>query len=143
MRLTYFLIFKRRALALLESRCDHLNFIYRASFEQGLPWHSGNNRVWIQSKTRTWHDQNIQQNEKSFRFFKCYNDSLDSFVKCARVNILRGYKKIFGEKIYKIALEIQVKIEKIFYNFLFLVKYKTFSFFINCAKNMKAFYSFY
>ena len=43
-----------------ESRCCHLNFRYRASFEQGFPWHSGNYRVQIHYETRTWHDNNIQ-----------------------------------------------------------------------------------
>ena len=42
------------------SPCSYLNFRYRASFEQGVPWHSGNYRVWIHSKTRPWHDKNIQ-----------------------------------------------------------------------------------
>ena len=41
------------------SRC-HLNFRFYACFEQGVPWHSGNHRVWVHSETRTWHDQNIQ-----------------------------------------------------------------------------------
>ena len=45
-----------------ESRCSHLIFRYGACFEQGVNWHSGNWRVWIQSKTRTWHDKNIQSN---------------------------------------------------------------------------------
>ena len=43
-----------------ESRCSHLNFRYRAYFEQGVSWHSGNYRVWIYSETPTWHDNNIQ-----------------------------------------------------------------------------------
>ena len=43
-----------------ESRCSHLNFRFRACFEQEVPWHSGNHRVWIHSETRTWHDKNIQ-----------------------------------------------------------------------------------
>ena len=43
-----------------ESRCSHLNFRYRACFEQGVPWHSGKYRVWIHSKIRTWHDYNMQ-----------------------------------------------------------------------------------
>ena len=43
-----------------ESRCSHLNFRFHACFEQGVPWHSGNYRVWIHSETRTWHDKNIQ-----------------------------------------------------------------------------------
>ena len=29
-------------------------------FEQGVPWHSDNYRVWIDSETRTWHDKNMQ-----------------------------------------------------------------------------------
>ena len=43
-----------------ESRCSHLNFRFRACFEQGVPWHSGKYKVWIHSETRTWHDKNIQ-----------------------------------------------------------------------------------
>ena len=43
-----------------EFSCSHLNFGFRACFEQGLPWHSGNYRVWIHSETRMWHDKNIQ-----------------------------------------------------------------------------------
>ena len=45
-----------------ESRCSHLIFRYVACFEQGIPWHSGNCRVWSHSQTRTWHDKNIQSN---------------------------------------------------------------------------------
>ena len=33
---------------------------FRACFEQRVPWHSGNYRVWIHSITRTWLDKNIQ-----------------------------------------------------------------------------------
>ena len=43
-----------------ESRCSHLNFRFRASFEKGVPWHSGNYIVWIHSETCTWHEKNIQ-----------------------------------------------------------------------------------
>ena len=45
-----------------ESSCSHLNFKFHACFEQGVPWHSGNYRVWIHSETRTWHDKNKQLN---------------------------------------------------------------------------------
>ena len=45
-----------------ESSCSHLNFRFGAYFEQGVPWHSGNYRVWIHSEMRTWHDKNIQSN---------------------------------------------------------------------------------
>ena len=42
-----------------KSSCSHLNFKFRACFEQGVPSHSGNYRVRIQSETRTCHDKNI------------------------------------------------------------------------------------
>ena len=45
-----------------EFSCSHLNFTFRACFEQGDPWHSRKYRVWIQSEIRTWHDENIQSN---------------------------------------------------------------------------------
>ena len=45
-----------------ESRSSHLIFRYGAFFEQGVPWHSGNCRVWIHSQTRTWHEKKIQSN---------------------------------------------------------------------------------
>ena len=45
-----------------ESRCSHLIFWYGTWFEQAVPWHSGNCRVWIHSQTRTWHDKNTQSN---------------------------------------------------------------------------------
>ena len=45
-----------------ESRRSHLNFRFCACFEQGVPWHSGNYRVWIYYETRTWHDKNSQIN---------------------------------------------------------------------------------
>ena len=43
-----------------ESSCSHLIFRFRACFEQGILWHSGNYRVWIHSETSTWQDKNIQ-----------------------------------------------------------------------------------
>ena len=43
-----------------ESSCSRLNFWFRACFEQGVPWDSGNCRVWIHSELRTWHDKNVQ-----------------------------------------------------------------------------------
>ena len=43
-----------------ESSYSHLNFRLRTCFEQGVPWQSGNYRVWIYSETRTWHDKNMQ-----------------------------------------------------------------------------------
>ena len=47
---------------LFESSYSHLNFRFRACFEQGVPSHPGNYWVWIHSETRTWHghDKNIK-----------------------------------------------------------------------------------
>ena len=45
-----------------ESSRNHLKIRFRACFWQGVPWNSGNCRVWIHSETRTWHDNNIQTN---------------------------------------------------------------------------------
>ena len=42
---------------------------YRACFEQGVPWHLGNYRVWIPSKTRTWYDNSIQFKVSICMFF--------------------------------------------------------------------------
>ena len=43
-----------------ESSCSYFTFRFRACFEEGVPSHSGNYRVWIDSETRKWHDKNIQ-----------------------------------------------------------------------------------
>ena len=41
----------------LESlRICHSNFRYHTCFEQGVPWHSSNCRVYIHFETHTWHD---------------------------------------------------------------------------------------
>ena len=46
-----------------KSSYSHLNFRFHACFEQGVPWHSGNCRVWAHSETCTGPDKNIQSNE--------------------------------------------------------------------------------
>ena len=48
----------------LESSCNHLKYKFLAYFEQGVPWQSGNYRVWIHSETWMWHNKNIQFNTK-------------------------------------------------------------------------------
>ena len=45
-----------------ESSCSCLNFRFRASFEQDVSCLSSNNRVWIYSETRTWHDKKSLSN---------------------------------------------------------------------------------
>ena len=48
--------------SVFESSCSHWNFRFCVTLEQGVAWYSGNNRVWILSETRTWHNKNIQSN---------------------------------------------------------------------------------
>ena len=44
----------------LDSSCSHFMSRFHPCFEQGLPWHSRNYRVWIHFEMRTWHDKKIQ-----------------------------------------------------------------------------------
>ena len=45
-----------------ECSCSHLNLRFCTCSEQGVPWHSGNYRMWIHSETCLWHDKNKQSN---------------------------------------------------------------------------------
>ena len=51
------------------SRCSYLKFRYCTCFEQGVPWHSRNYKVWIHSETRTWHDNNVQLKPEVYLLF--------------------------------------------------------------------------
>ena len=51
----------------LKSSCSHLNFRFRAWFKQGVPWHSGNYRVWIHSEMHMWHDKKIVTQKHCFK----------------------------------------------------------------------------
>ena len=73
-----------------KSSCSHLNFRFCACFEQGVPWHSGNYRVWIHSETPMWYDKTIQcyvSFKIGFYFAKIWYTSIfsvlfpDSFLK--------------------------------------------------------------
>ena len=61
-----------------ESSCSHLNFRFGACYEKGVPWHSGNCRVWIHSETGAWHDKNTQSSSfipwKQRVFFRFTDD---------------------------------------------------------------------
>ena len=91
--------------------CDsHLNFRFRECFEQEVPSHSGNYRVWINSKTRTWDDKNIQ-----------YEQTI--------IQTKEILEKIFGSAInvlWRICL-------------LFIFNFFLFSFFIFCSRNINQF----
>ena len=64
-----------------ESSCSHLNFRFRTSFEQGVPWNSGNSRVWIHSKARTWSDENLQPNAPHRYVLRTQLNHLTSWAK--------------------------------------------------------------
>ena len=40
-----------------ESSCSHFTLRFHACFQQGVPWHSGNYRVWIRYEMHMWHDK--------------------------------------------------------------------------------------
>ena len=72
-----------------ESSCSHLNFRFCACFEQVVPWHSGNYRVWNHSEMHTWHDKNILlKNLKSREY--CY-------LKLGRLKELSSLKILVGK----------------------------------------------
>ena len=79
-----------------ESRCSHLNFSYRACFEQEVPCLSGNYRVWIHSKMRTWHDQNIQSSDWHLLPGDFYNKRI------VLINCVKIFLKIFLIKLCRI-----------------------------------------
>ena len=64
-----------------EPRCNHLIFKCGACFEQGVPWHLGNCRVWIHSQTRPWRDKNIQRNGPYISVLKTQLNHLASLAK--------------------------------------------------------------
>ena len=64
-----------------DSSWSHFTFRFRASFEQGVPWHSGNYRVWIHSETRTWPDKNIQSNAPYRKVLRKQLNDLASLAK--------------------------------------------------------------
>ena len=65
-----------------ESHCSHLNLRYCTWLEQGVSWHSGEYRVWIQSAMRTWHERNIQSNAPYRQVLTIQLNQLVSFVTC-------------------------------------------------------------
>ena len=67
-----------------ESRRSHLNFRFRACFEQGVSWHSGNYSVWIQSETRAWH-QNIKLEKDYFAVYSHHQE----MIICTQLHLKR------------------------------------------------------
>ena len=80
------------------SDCSHFTFRFHACIEQGVPWHSGNCRVWIHSQTRTWHDKNIQSPDILALCETNLDDSID-FGKFS----MRGYLPLIWKACYSYA----------------------------------------
>ena len=79
-----------------EFRCSHLNFIYRGSFELGIPWHSCDSKVWIYSETCTWHGKNMQLKNNSFKTVQ-HNKCIVStkLIKMSQfISTLEGRKRV-------------------------------------------------
>ena len=55
-----------------ESSYSHWNFRFRACFQQGVLWHSGNYGVWIHYEMHMWHDKNIQSVKYRFLYLRIY-----------------------------------------------------------------------
>ena len=92
-----------------ESRCSHLNFRFRACFEQGVPWHSGNYRVWIHSETRTWHDKNIQSNAIMFKLIIKVILSVLVFGSGVPLIAIHGFKLTEGIMIFSKVMNCVLK----------------------------------
>ena len=75
-----------------DSSWSHLNFRFRACFEQGVPWHSGNYRVWIYSETRSWHDKKTQSN---------VTVSYDFCLEECKANLRNNYLSILARSVWR------------------------------------------
>ena len=95
----------------LTELCCGSSFKFRfcASFEQGVPWHSGNYRLWIHSETCMWHDKNIHSNA-SYRqvlttqfshwasFFKWLSFFFNELSGCGFQSSWSHLRKFVGDK---------------------------------------------
>ena len=90
-----------------ESRCSHVNFRFCACFEQGVPWHSGNYRVWIHSET-DWRDM-----------IRTYNHEIHLLKHLKHLFLCLDFMIIFRLHIFLYAKFIQAKFVTKKYNDLF------------------------
>ena len=88
-----------------ESSYSHLNFRFRAYFEQGVPWHSDNYRVWIHSETRTWHDKNGQSNAP---YRKILTTQLNHLAGLAKWLSVRLWTKWFWVRVQLQSLKLEI-----------------------------------
>ena len=62
-------------------------FRYHTGFEQEVPYHSGNSRVWIHSERCKWHDKNIQLNSPYRKVFTTQLNHLANLAKWLSVRL--------------------------------------------------------
>ena len=62
-----------------ESSCSHLNLRYHVCFGQGVPWDSGNYKVWIHSEKRTWHGKNKESNVQLNQIYRVKSEQLSTY----------------------------------------------------------------
>ena len=66
---------------------SHLIFRYCPCFQQRVPWHSGSYRMWIHSRTRRWHDNNIHSNDLYREVLTAQLNHLANLGKCLSVHL--------------------------------------------------------
>ena len=71
----------------LKSCCSHVTVRFHTCFEQGIPWHSGNYRLWIQSERRSWHQKNMQSDAPYRYVLRKQPSHLGVFAKCLSVGL--------------------------------------------------------
>ena len=110
------------SLSEFKSSSSHLNVRFRAWFEQGVPWHSGNYRVWIYSETCTWHDKNVQSLEKVVKSVqKTHQNDVSSvsIVDFEQVNVGREIISLMSSKVTHICLWMNVMRNIVIYEIYF------------------------
>ena len=88
-----------------KSSCSHLIFRISACFEQGVPSHFGNYRVWIHSQMRKWHDKNVQSNAPYRKVLSTQLNHLVTWAKCLSVRL---QTKWFWARIQLQSLNLQI-----------------------------------
>ena len=89
----------------LDSSCSHFTSRFHPCFEQGLPWHWRNYRVWIHSETRIWHDKNIQSNAPDRSVLRT---QLHHFASLAKFFSVLLRTKLFWVRLQLKSLDLQI-----------------------------------
>ena len=88
-----------------------LNFSYRTCFEQGVPWHSGNYRVYIHSENAyvTWEEHTVTiilvENDKIFQDDKAITNAFINYFTNVTHSVGLKKKNIGLEKLFSKIVE--------------------------------------